>query len=647
MIGRNGREGATMAELDDLIEEARSALRSAFAEADGRPEVQQSIRDALIKLADLQEEVALSGLMKRAAVLNQLSGILDAAILTIKRNIDNFFLEDLVTLKSRIDGKAGKPAPAIVQPPPEAPAVVTPPAGPRATGTVLLASPPAGCRRPNGPLVMALQTALVGVGQAVEPDGDFGSITSGALRRWQKANGYPEQDAIDDVQWKHLTRSDRAPAPFDLCLNVSADFEGTSFDRVVGNFDGAGITFGLVGFTLVNGEIGAVLARIEQLRPGAVAAAFGALYPQFMQIQASSKAERLAWADGISLGANKYAVAQPWRDAFQRVGALPESRRAQIERAYAVYWKKALQHIADFMTGKPLTIADTAFWFDAAIQNDIGASERAELLQAAGSGLSGDKLRAEFAGIIANGSSPRWRQDVLSRKMTFATGDGVVHGSRYALAGWGIGAAAVTTNDLAAPSTIIDILGSAASGRDVVIAPSDEAGEAAMVGGASPIGDPVAGDSPHAGWPLYPKFVAFVAGLGLRHFAADELLFLGSQNSNGACKGLNSYPPESLWPNIAPTIAVLDKLREDLAAPIHVLSLYRAPAYNRCIDGSATNSFHMQFKAIDFVCDSGSPTAWAAKLQEYRARGVFAGGIGVYRSFVHVDTRGNNANWTG
>ena len=32
-------------------------------------------------------------------------------------------------------------------------------------------------------------------------------------------------------------------------------------------------------------------------------------------------------------------------------------------------------------------------------------------------------------------------------------------------------------------------------------------------------------------------------------------------------------------------------------------------------------------------------------LQQMRSSGLFSGGIGKYTSFVHVDTRGHNADW--
>ncbi|CAL77616.1 hypothetical protein BRADO3852 [Bradyrhizobium sp. ORS 278] len=91
---------------------------------------------------------------------------------------------------------------------------------------------------------------------------------------------------------------------------------------------------------------------------------------------------------------------------------------------------------------------------------------------------------------------------------------------------------------------------------------------------------------------------------------------------------------------------MLDKLREELGVPIRILSVYRSPLYNRCIDGSAVNSFHMQFMAIDFSCDSGSPASWRPSSRSTGRAGV-AAGIGGYSSFAHVDTRGDNINWTG
>ena len=63
----------------------------------------------------------------------------------------------------------------------------------------------------------------------------------------------------------------------------------------------------------------------------------------------------------------------------------------------------------------------------------------------------------------------------------------------------------------------------------------------------------------------------------------------------------------------------------------------------------------MQFIAIDFTCVSGRPADWGRKLKSYRGRKFevpgmnekyeYHGGVGLYPSFVHVDTRGSDANW--
>ncbi len=143
-------------------------------------------------------------------------------------------------------------------------------------------------------------------------------------------------------------------------------------------------------------------------------------------------------------------------------------------------------------------------------------------------------------------------------------------------------------------------------------------------------------------------FTRFLTGSGvnLRHFTPKEFLVLGGQNASGRCAGTNRRPPEALWPNIVPTARVLDELRRRLGAPIELSSVYRSPEYNACIPGSASGSMHMEFRAADFICRDGRGSVWwASKLKEMRDAGLFRGGIGVYQTFVHVDTRGRNANF--
>ncbi|WP_227268408.1 N-acetylmuramoyl-L-alanine amidase [Roseobacter weihaiensis] len=144
-------------------------------------------------------------------------------------------------------------------------------------------------------------------------------------------------------------------------------------------------------------------------------------------------------------------------------------------------------------------------------------------------------------------------------------------------------------------------------------------------------------------------FTAFLEPLGLRHFTPSELLFLGNAHGgSGACGGLNGLPPRDLWTNVVPTISMLDEIRARLGAPVRVFSAYRNDAYNACISGAA-NSHHKQFRAIDFTASAGTPEIWRRIAADIRASDSrYAGGIGKYISgnFVHIDTRGQNSDWT-
>ena len=170
-------------------------------------------------------------------------------------------------------------------------------------------------------------------------------------------------------------------------------------------------------------------------------------------------------------------------------------------------------------------------------------------------------------------------------------------------------------------------------------------------------------------------FAAFVASLGLRHFSAVELLVNTNKVRNGVS---NTAPPRELWQNIVPTIIVLDELRNRLGVPIHTLSTFRAKDYNDQIDGAAKRSQHLDFRAIDFTTPSldmddlaaaarklrgtsftapvaalklvaklAPLTAAALKINSKGGKTTFEwhGGVAAYNTFVHIDCRGDDADW--
>lgn len=151
---------------------------------------------------------------------------------------------------------------------------------------------------------------------------------------------------------------------------------------------------------------------------------------------------------------------------------------------------------------------------------------------------------------------------------------------------------------------------------------------------------------------LEDELEQFIDGLGLRFFRGSEFTPYWSRVRGGV---RNSAPPRTSWSHIIRTLVVLERFRGEVGAPVRLTSTYRSPRYNRAV-GGVSNSQHVQFRAIDFICDVGTPSDWVGRLRGYRGNTfthpsidsfAFHGGIGLYLSsgFVHLDTRGSDADW--
>ncbi|MCR4963273.1 MAG: DUF882 domain-containing protein [Firmicutes bacterium] len=85
--------------------------------------------------------------------------------------------------------------------------------------------------------------------------------------------------------------------------------------------------------------------------------------------------------------------------------------------------------------------------------------------------------------------------------------------------------------------------------------------------------------------------------------------------------------------------AGLQKIREYFHKPVIINSAYRTAAHNKRVGGSA-NSQHLLGKAADIRIEGVSPLL-VAQYAEYTGMG----GIGLYGTFTHVDTRAGKARW--
>lgn len=87
-------------------------------------------------------------------------------------------------------------------------------------------------------------------------------------------------------------------------------------------------------------------------------------------------------------------------------------------------------------------------------------------------------------------------------------------------------------------------------------------------------------------------------------------------------------------------VQLLGYIRTYFGKPVTINSGYRTVAYNKKV-GGVSNSQHVQGKAADIVVQDVPPRAVASYLES-----LFPlHGIGLYPSFVHVDTRGKKSYW--
>lgn len=291
----------------------------------------------------------------------------------------------------------------------------------------------------SGIVVSGVQNALNSlVPQTIEADGIFGSQSREMVKLYQDMVSLPATGEVDDKTWLKLMHTP-APRIFERCLQLTAHYEGTGFTKIVGNFDGAGLTWGIIGFTLSNGELGAVLTTIATRHPTVFNQAFGNDASVILDKLALPPAEQLAWADSITRPPNKTGVAEPWVTYFHDLGEFPVVQQIQMDRARDVYWSIALRDAAIFGLTDEL---DYALFYDIAVQNGGMKSKNREALVKQRLANSADKspkaLRQIIEDVVVETSKVAYQADVRSRKSSIRTGKGTVHGGKYRLIDWGL-----------------------------------------------------------------------------------------------------------------------------------------------------------------------------------------------------------------
>jgi hypothetical protein len=294
-----------------------------------------------------------------------------------------------------------------------------------------------GFRTVRGELIRRMQTALLAKGSNPgEIDGIFGRETEAALKAWQATAGFPPTGLVSADVWRRLVGA-TVPPLRERCLQITGDFEGHGYGKVAGNFDGAGLTWGIIGFTLRSGTLLRVLAEVRAQHPALLVQAFGPLHDRLTKVLDGSHRAQEEWAEEISVGAGRYRVMPEWESAFATLGAFPDVQKIQSV-AVDCFWTRAQRDARAF---ELKTERGLALCFDIAVQNGgIGEAEARQICRRLDGAPPAAELdrRIIIANVVAEASRARWVEDVRLRKRVLAQGEGVAHGMRYSTRGWGL-----------------------------------------------------------------------------------------------------------------------------------------------------------------------------------------------------------------
>ena len=102
-------------------------------------------------------------------------------------------------------------------------------------------------------------------------------------------------------------------------------------------------------------------------------------------------------------------------------------------------------------------------------------------------------------------------------------------------------------------------------------------------------------------------------------------------------------------------VALLENIRRHCdGEAVHINSAFRTASYNRTLSNSAEHSQHLYGRAADIWVGhydkqrrpvrTKTPAQVAAIAEMYLGA---SGGIGIYSTFTHIDTRSGSARWNG
>ncbi len=279
-------------------------------------------------------------------------------------------------------------------------------------------------------------------------DGAFGGGVQSAVKVFQSANALPVDGTVGPQTWSALFPGAEPPAAPSIagediskrCLALTGAFETSTglpdcYCGLTGNFDGQGISFGVLQWNLGQGTLQPMLDEMVTAHADMAANVFQDNLPALTAMLALDRDQQIAWAKSIQDPAH-FGVFEPWRGMFQALGRTAEYQSIQASHAASIL-QSAKAMCARFGV---TTDRAVALLFDICVQNNSISAATAAAIEADFQNIpAGDPMDIEVAKLrsIANrraeAALPQFVEDVRVRKLTIANGEGTVHNIPYNL----------------------------------------------------------------------------------------------------------------------------------------------------------------------------------------------------------------------
>lgn len=225
----------------------------------------------------------------------------------------------------------------------------------------------------------------------------------------------------------------------DKLLRNTGFFEGNNgYSNVTGNFDGQGLSFGIIQYNFGQGTLQPLLKEYIQNNETEFKAVFGTSKAATLKdiVNNKTKSQQISWAQSISTSGGN--VVSEWKTLFESMGA--KSANQALQRKYAEsYFDRAVTFASKFGI---ISTQGLAFLFDHAVQSWSISGESSIISEITSlekawrnSGESSrypdkDRLFSVLKGV--NGTDP------IARRTAIRNGSGTVHGKSYNISTFGL-----------------------------------------------------------------------------------------------------------------------------------------------------------------------------------------------------------------